>query len=104
VEGERRRGVVRKRVAIAAASALAGLVLAPVASPTIHPIVESPDCANERAFEATGDPADPPGQTPFATPGNGQNELRAIQETAGRNPTFGHGDDGECGKVGPPPK
>jgi hypothetical protein len=91
---------MRKRVVLASASALAALVLAPIASPTIHPIVESVACANDEAFAHTGDPADPPGQTPSATPGNGQNELRAIAETDGRNPNFGHGDDGECGKVG----
>jgi hypothetical protein len=93
---------VRKRVAIAGASALAALVLAPLASPTIHPIVESFECANDQAFanHPLGDPADPPGQTPGATPGNGQNEERAIQETAARNPNFGHGVDGQCGKVG----
>jgi hypothetical protein len=93
---------VRRRVAIAGASALAALVLAPLASPTIHPIVESFECANDQAFanHPLGDPADPPGQTPDATPGNGQNEERAIQETAARNPNFGHGVDGQCGKVG----
>jgi len=95
---------MRKRFAITGACVLAVLVLAPVASPTIHPIVESFECANEQAFEnhPLGDPADPPGQTPGATPGNGANELRAIQETAGRNPNFGHGVDGQCGKVGRP--
>jgi hypothetical protein len=93
---------MRKRLVITSASVLAVLVLAPVASPTIHPIVESFNCANEQAFEShpLGDPADPPGQTPGATPGDGQNELRAIQETGGRNPNFGSGVDGQCGKVG----
>jgi hypothetical protein len=94
---------MRKRFAITCASVLAGLVLAPVATPTIHPIVESFECANEQAFanHPLGDPADPPGQTPGVTPGEGANELRAIQETEGRNPNFGSGVDGQCGKVGP---
>jgi hypothetical protein len=93
---------MRKRFVIASASVLVALALAPVASPTIHPIVESFNCANEQAFEShpLGDPADPLGQTPGATPGNGANELRAIQETEGRNPNFGSGVDGQCGEVG----
>ncbi len=49
-----------------------GLLASP-ASATIHPIVESFDCANEQAFahHPLGDVADPLGQTPGATPGNG---------------------------------
>jgi hypothetical protein len=94
---------MRKRAAIASTALLAALVFAPVGSPTIHPIVESFECANEQAFanHPLGDPADPIGQTPGATPGDGANELRAIQETEGRNPNFGSGVDGQCGKVGP---
>jgi hypothetical protein len=81
---------------------LASLVVTTAATATIHPIVESFECANEQAFanHPLGDPADPPGQTPGATPGNGQNVLRAIEETSGRNPNFGSGVDGQCGKVG----
>lgn len=75
---------------------------------TIHPIVESADCANIQAYEhhPLGDPADPMGQTPGATPGNGQNELRALQSvtdgfTDFSSPAlFGHKLDGTCGKVG----
>ena len=54
-----------KRVCVlVVALALALLVLAPAASATIHPIVESFDCANAQAFAHTpsGDPAEVPGQ------------------------------------------
>jgi len=64
-EGE--LGGIMKRVrvlVVALALALPPLVVAPVASATIHPIVESFDCANAQAFANTpnGDPAEAPGQ------------------------------------------
>ena len=76
---------------------------------TIHPIVESFDCANEQAFanHPLGDPADPPGQTPGVTPGDGRNELRALDVitdgfTDLSSPAlFGHKLDGQCGNAGP---
>ena len=66
-------------VTVALVMALMMAVAGP-ASATIHPIVESFDCANEQEFahHPLGDPADPPGQTPGATPGNGQNVFRAL--------------------------
>lgn len=81
------------------------LVAAAPAFATIHPIVESFDCANEQAFanHPLGDPADPPGQTPEATPGSGENELRALVVitdgfTDFSSPSlFGHKLDGNCG-------
>ena len=78
------------------------VVLAPGATATIHPIVESFDCANAQAFanHPLGDPADPPGQTPGATPGNGNNELRALQAVPADSPAlFGHKLNGECGQA-----
>ena len=56
------------------------LMLASVGSATIHPIVESFDCANEQAFthHPAGDVAEPPGQTPGANPGNGKNVFAAL--------------------------
>lgn len=83
-------------------------LLALSASPalgTIHPLVESFDCANEQAFanHPLGDVADPPGQTPGATPGEGSNELAALLAvTSGfsdfSSPAlFGHKLDGSCG-------
>src|SRR5215203_994836 len=74
--------------------------LVPVAGATIHPIVESFDCANEQAFahHPLGDPADPRGQTPDATPGDGNNELRALSVVPEDSPArFGHKLDGQCG-------
>ena len=77
------------------------MALAGPASATIHPIVESFDCANEQAFahHPLGDPAEVPGQTPGYTPGNGHNELRALS-VANEQAWFGHKLDGQCGKVG----
>ena len=79
--------MLRRLLLVMSVAALMAAMLAVTAVPafaTIHPIVESFDCANEQAFahHPLGDPADPPGQTPGATPGKGNNELRAIQEAA----------------------
>lgn len=84
-----------KRVLTVAGIAVAATVLiAPGASATIHPIVESADCASETADNAhpLGDVADPPGQTP------GQNHsetstLRAVNQANAA--AFGKF-DGEC--------
>jgi len=81
-----------------------GLLAAP-ASATIHPIVESFDCANAEAFahHPLGDVADPPGQTPGATPGAGAfSALDAVTDgfTDFSSPAlFGHKLDGECGSA-----
>lgn len=96
-------------------SALAGAVLfagmlgfAPAASATIHPIVESADCANEQAdaHHPLGDVADPIGATPGVGSHSEQSTLRAvIVITDGftdlTSPAvFGHKLDGVCGQVG----
>jgi hypothetical protein len=72
--------------------------LVPTAGATIHPIVESFDCANAQAFahHPLGDVADPRGQTPGATPGEGQNELRALS-VANDSAFSEHKLNGECG-------
>jgi len=77
------------------------MAVAGPASATIHPIVESADCVGTDVPEGhpTGDVADPPGQTPGATPGNGNNELRALQE-ADESAFSEHKLNDECGKVG----
>jgi hypothetical protein len=75
-----------RRIAVfTVVSVLAVLVLAPTVVGTIHPIVESFDCASETAFahHPLGDVADPRGQTPGATPGQGQNELAALSNANG---------------------
>ena len=68
------------------------------AEATIHPIVESYDCANENAFEhhPLGDPAEPPGQTPGVGSHSDQSTFRALQES-NDNAWFGHKLNGECG-------
>lgn len=78
-----------------------------IAQATIHPIVESFDCANAEAFanHPLGDPADPPGQRPGVQPENaqGNNVLRALDVvTDGFNDLsspalFAHKLDGSCG-------
>ena len=103
-----------KRIAFMVTVALVMALMMALSGPalaTIHPIVESFDCAKTQ----TADVANPPGQTPGATPGNGQNALRAETLTSGgeafsSNPLvtqFGyepggaeHKVDFQCGKVG----
>ena len=58
------------------------LALAGSASATIHPLVESFDCANAQAFAntPTGDPAEVPGQDPTVTTHSDQSTFRALSE------------------------
>jgi hypothetical protein len=89
------------------ALSVALLALAPLAGATIHPIVESFDCANAQAFahHPLGDVADPRGQTPGDV-------NPAGQETGSQSlVALGVADDsafsefklnGECGNVGTP--
>lgn len=85
---------------LVAAAIFAG---APGASATIHPIVESFDCANENAFAShpLGDPADPPGQTPGYGNHSDTSTLQAVQNAIDTPAAFGHKLDGECGHAGP---
>lgn len=81
--------------------------LAPTAGATIHPIVESFDCANEQAFahHPLGDPADPPGQTPGdVNPAGQETGSKALVAlgVANGNAFSEHKLNGECGKVGQP--
>jgi hypothetical protein len=78
--------------------AVALFALAPAAGATIHPIVESADCANAQADaqHPLGDVADPLGQTPDATPGEGENELRALS-VVNDSAISEHKFNGECG-------
>ena len=92
-----------RRALVGAAVAAGGVLLTSgTAGATIHPIVESFDCANAQAFahHPLGDPADPLGQTPGATPGDGNNELRALTVV---NPAAAgeHKLNGECGGGSP---
>ena len=97
----------RTAVVIALALSAALFALAPVAGATIHPIVESFDCANAQAFEhhPLGDPADPAGQTPGdvnpAGQETGSKAFTALDHAAG-SAFSEHKLNGECGKVGQP--
>jgi hypothetical protein len=77
------------------------MALAGPASATIHPIVESFDCANEQAFShhPAGDPAEVPGQNPEVDNHSDQSSFRALQE-ADDSAFSEHKLNGECGKVG----
>ena len=95
-----------KRIVLLVTVALvmaAMMALAGPASATIHPIVESFDCANQQAFEhhPLGDPAEVPGQTPGHGSHSDQSSLRALQE-ADDSAFSEHKLNGECGKVGQP--
>jgi hypothetical protein len=77
------------------------MAVAGPASATIHPIVESFDCANEQAFahHPYGDPAEVPGQNPAVGNHSDQSSFRALQE-ADDSAFSEHKLNGECGKVG----
>jgi hypothetical protein len=77
------------------------MAVAGPASATIHPIVESFDCANEQAFahHPYGDPAEVPGQNPEVGNHSDQSSFRALQE-ADDSAFSEHKLNGECGKVG----
>jgi hypothetical protein len=77
------------------------LALSGPASATIHPIVESFDCANEQAFlhHPYGEPAEVPGQNPEVGNHSEQSSFRALS-VANEHAFFGHKLDGQCGKVG----
>ena len=94
---------MKRALAAAFLAAVATITWAPGASATIHPIVESFDCANETAFanHPLGDVADPPGQTPGFGSHSETSTLRAIQEAGDTPAAFGHKLDGECGHAGP---
>jgi hypothetical protein len=93
-----------KRIILLATIALVMALMMAVSGPafaTIHPIVESFDCANEQAFEhhPLGDPAEVPGQTPGHGSHSDQSSLRALQE-ADDSAFSEHKLNGECGKAG----
>src|SRR5215204_4052946 len=76
------------------------LALAGPASATIHPIVESVDCANPiaDANHPLGDVAEVPGQTPDYGSHSDQSSLRALTVVGLDSPAaFGHKLNGECG-------
>lgn len=94
---------MKRALILTAVVAAATVLTAPSASATIHPIVESADCASATADAAhpLGDVADPPGQTPGFGSHSDQSTLRAVQEAIDTPAAFGHKLDGQCGHAGP---
>jgi hypothetical protein len=93
--------MLRRAITIAVIAVFAVLVPAAASFATIHPIVESFDCADEQAFanHPLGDPADPIGQTPEVGSHSDQSTLRALQEAS--DSAFSEFKlDGACGAGG----
>ena len=74
------------------------MALSGPASATIHPIVESFDCANEQAFahHPYDDPAEVPGQNPAVGTHSEKSSFRALDEANG-NAFSEFKLDGACG-------
>lgn len=98
-----------RTAALTAVVVLAGIFGSAVqASATIHPLVESADCANAQAdaHHPLGDVADPIGATPGVGSHSDNSTLRAIIVVSDgftdlSSPAlFGHKLDGSCGRVG----
>lgn len=102
--------MTRVVLVVSAALAMSFGLLPGVASATIHPIVESADCANAiaNANHPLGDVADPIGQTPGVGSHSEQSSLAALRAVTDdftdlSSPAlFGHKLDGHCGQVGQP--
>lgn len=101
--------LTRNAVAVGAIAFIATLGFAAPAHATIHPIVESVDCANDTANEhhPLGDVADPIGVTPGVGNHSPNSDLASLNATSDgftdfSSPAwFGHKLDGECGHAGP---
>lgn len=97
-----------KSLAVAGIVFVGALGLAPAASATIHPIVESYDCANESAFahHPLGDVAEPPGVTPGYGNHSTNSDLASLSATTGGFTDFSSPAwsdfklNGVCGQVG----
>lgn len=88
-----------RRAATVLGLSVGAVVIGPTAAwATIHPIVESADCASSTADAAhpLGDVADPIGQTPGVGSHSDTSTLRAVQQAA-EPAFFGHKLNGECG-------
>lgn len=94
---------MKRTLGISALVAAATILIAPSASATIHPIVESADCASATADAAhpLGDVADPPGQTPGYGSHSDTSTLVAVEQAIDTPAAFGHKLDGECGQAAP---
>jgi hypothetical protein len=72
--------LTKRSLAVSATVFIGILGFAPAASATIHPIVESFDCASDTAFDnhPLGDVADPPGVTPGYGSHSDTSSLRSL--------------------------
>ncbi|MCO4254459.1 hypothetical protein [Pseudarthrobacter cellobiosi] len=75
--------LTRKSLAVSVIVFAGTLGFAPAASATIHPIVESFDCANANAFanHPLGDVAEPPGVTPSYGSHSTKSDLASLAAT-----------------------
>jgi hypothetical protein len=101
--------LTRNAVVVGVIALAATLGFASPAYATIHPIVESSDCANDEANanHPLGDVADPVGVTPGVGSHSTNSDLASLDATSDGFTDFsspawlGHKLDGECGHSGP---
>lgn len=101
--------LTKKSLAVSAIAFLGALGFAPAASATIHPIVESFDCASATAFahHPLNDVADPPGVTPDYGSHSDTSSLRSLIVITDGFQDFSSPAlsdfklNGECGHSGP---
>ncbi|MFX1821271.1 hypothetical protein PV768_15940 [Pseudarthrobacter sp. CC4] len=76
--------LTRKFFAVIGVAFAGTLSVAPAASATIHPIVESYDCASQTAFahHPLGDVAEPPGVTPGYGSHSTNSDLASLSATS----------------------
>lgn len=100
--------LTKKSLAVLGIAFAGTLGLAPTASATIHPIVESYDCASQTAFEnhPLGDVADPAGVTPGYGNHSTNSDLASLSATTKGFTDFSSPAwsdfklNGICGRVG----
>lgn len=100
---------IRQLIAVGGLVFAGSLWIAPAASATIHPLVESYDCANATAsaHHPLGDVAEVPGVTPGYGSHSTRSDLASLSATTkgftdfSSPALFGHKLDGQCGHSGP---
>jgi hypothetical protein len=93
--------MLRRLLLLLTVAAMMALTAVP-AFATIHPIVESADCANVVADEKhpLGDVADPPGQTPGdVNPADKETGSGSFTALSNANAEASSKFDGQCGTV-----
>lgn len=105
---EKSSSLTKKSLAVAGIVFAGTLGLAPAASATIHPIVESYDCASDTAFanHPLGDVAEVPGVTPGYGSHSTNSDLASLSATSDGFTDFSSPAwsdfklNGVCGQVG----